>query len=105
MGNKLDTPKKSAMLIDIDGTLVIKDTDTPIQATVDLVKKTAHKHKIILTTFRKEKKRKETIALLRKLDIPFDMLVMRPKTYNGDVDPAIYKAAVLQAYCKSMMFG
>ena len=98
MGLKRDEKKKKAMLIDIDGTLVIKDTSTPIQPTVDLVNKTANKYKIVIITFRKQKKRKETVALLRKLGIPFDMLVMRPKTYSGDVDPAIYKAAVLEAY-------
>lgn len=98
MGTKIDTPDKPAIIVDIDGTLVQTDTDIPIPHTVELVQKLAGKYKILICTFRKEKKRKETIKLLRKLGIPFDQLVMRPKTYNGDVEPWVYKSAVLNAY-------
>jgi ribonucleotide monophosphatase NagD (HAD superfamily) len=98
MPGTLDIPKKKAVLIDIDGTLVVKDTEEPIPHTVDLVKKIADKYKIIICTFRKEKKRKKTIALLRKLGVPFDQLVMRPKTYGDQVEPWVYKSAAAATY-------
>jgi FMN phosphatase YigB (HAD superfamily) len=97
---------KPIVLVDVDGTLADvrhrlhhiregrkknwkaffegMDRDTPIASTVAWVQALARHYDIIIITGRPEEYRERTIAWLKKNDIPFTDVFMRP---NGDHRP------------------
>jgi uncharacterized HAD superfamily protein len=101
-----DKTARPIVLVDVDGTLADvrhrlhhirgekkknwkaffegMDRDTPIASTVAWVQSLAQNHDIIITTGRPEEYRERTIAWLKKCQIPFADVFMRP---NGDHRP------------------
>ena len=102
----MSTNEKPVVLVDVDGTLADVrhrlhhiqgagrknwtaffesiDRDPPIASTVAWVRSLAESHQIIIITGRPERYRKRTAAWLKKNEIPFSDIFMRP---DGDHRP------------------
>lgn len=114
----MKTDSKRVVLVDVDGTLAdvrhrlrhiqgggrknwkaffaTMDRDTPIQETIDWVRDLAREHTIVILTGRPEDYRAVTERWLRRHEVPFERLVMRPR---GDHRPDyVVKAEVLREF-------
>lgn len=78
--------KPRAIVCDIHNTLVDDDKNKKINNTVDFLKHHASTYKIILLTARVETERQNIINQMRQLEIPFDLLIMKPTNLNSSDD-------------------
>ncbi len=90
--------KRNAIIIDIDGTLIMsgKDINKPL---IDMILRIGAIYKIILVSYRKETQRKRTVKQLSKFGIPYTELILNKnlKTVSLNWTSQRFKETVLNS--------